>query len=140
SGVAGFCAAAAFDWVWQIGVIPLIALLLVAVALGSVDPRERQSPAGRSRLIGARVALALGAVAALWAIVVPFASTQAVRSSESNARAGRFAAALSDAATAARIEPGAASPRLQRALILEQLDDIPGATAAIAEAKVREPT
>jgi Flp pilus assembly protein TadD len=91
-------------------------------------------------LVGTRVALAVAALAALWAIIVPLASTVALRSSQSNARAGRFAAALSDTATAQRIEPGAASPHLQRALILEQLNDISGASAAIAQAQAREPT
>jgi tetratricopeptide (TPR) repeat protein len=140
SGVAGFCAAAAFDWVWQIGVIPLVAMLLVAVALGPTHDRETRSSVRPKRLVGTRVALAVAALAALWAIIVPLASTVALRSSQSNARAGRFAAALSDTATAQRIEPGAASPHLQRALILEQLNDISGASAAIAQAQAREPT
>jgi Flp pilus assembly protein TadD len=84
--------------------------------------------------------LAIGSVVALWAIIVPLSSTIAVRSSQSAAAAGRFSAALSDAATAQRLEPGAASPRLQRALVLEQIGDIPGASEAIAEAAAREPT
>jgi O-Antigen ligase len=139
AGIAGFCAAAAFDWVWQIGVMPLIALLLVAVALGPVHHAQRVSHARRRRMTS-MIALAVGALFALWAIIVPLSSTIAVRSSESAARAGHFRAALSDAATAQRLEPGAASPRLQRALVLEQLGDVKGAGQAIREAEAREPT
>jgi hypothetical protein len=140
AGVAAFCAPAAFDWVWQIGVVPLVALLLVAVALGPVHHRGRRSKLSWWRLDRTRVGLVIGAVVALWAIIVPLSSTIALRSSQSAVRAGDFTSALSDAATAQRIEPGAASPRLQRALILEQLDDITGAAQAISQAQAREPT
>ena len=94
----------------------------------------------RRRIDWTRVALLVGALAALWAIVVPLSATVAVRSSQDAVRAGHFTTALKDAATAQRIEPGAASPRLQRALILEQLKDIAGASKAIAQAEAREPT
>src|SRR6202012_5267938 len=33
AAVIGFCAAAAFDWIWQIGVVPMVVMLLVAVTL-----------------------------------------------------------------------------------------------------------
>jgi hypothetical protein len=139
AGVAAFGAAAAFDWVWQIGVMPLIALLLVAVALGPVHHRERRLRS-RSRIPVARLALVVAAAAGLWAIIVPLSSTIAVRQSQSAVRTGDFRAALSDAATAQKIEPGAASPRLQHALVLEQLGDIAGAVRAIGQATAREPT
>jgi tetratricopeptide (TPR) repeat protein len=70
---------------------------------------------------------------------VPLGETVAIRSSQSAARRGDYRAALNDAATAQRVEPGAATPRLQRALILEQLRDIPGASRAIEQAAQREP-
>jgi hypothetical protein len=145
AGVAAFCGAAAFDWVWQIGVMAVIAMLLVAVALGPIRQRTREpAPTERridwTRLDWTRVALAAGAIPPLWAIIVPLSATVAVRSSQDAVRAGHFTTALKDAATARRIEPGAASPRLQRALILEQLNDISGASQAIAQAEAREPT
>jgi O-antigen ligase/polysaccharide polymerase Wzy-like membrane protein len=153
AGVAAFCAAAAFDWVWQIGVMPLVAMLLAAVALGPVVERHppvappgHRASAGRSRVgLGrgrtwTRIALLAATLAALWAIVVPLASTIAVRSSEAAVRSGNFRAALSDASTAQRIEPAAATPRLQRALILEQLGEIRAASQSISQAEVREPT
>jgi O-antigen ligase len=138
AGVAAFCAAASFDWVWQLGVMPMIALLLVAVALGSVEHAKRRPTGAWWVPSRTRVVLGIGALLALWAIIVPLSSTIAGRSSQQAARAGEFATALSDAATAQRLEPGAASPRLQRALILERLGDIGGASQAIAQAAARE--
>lgn len=138
AGVAAFCAAAAFDWVWQIGVIPLVAMLLAAVAVGG------DGATGSGRLwrptARARIALGLAALPALWAIAVPLATTVAVRSSQSAASQGNFRAALDHAASAQQLEPGAASPRLQRALVLEQLRNVSGASQAIAAALAREPT
>jgi tetratricopeptide (TPR) repeat protein len=141
AGVAGFCAAAAFDWVWQIGVIPMVAMLLAAVAIGAPrvsvggDPARRRS----ARLLP-RLVLVLAALPALWAIARPLATTQSVRSSQSAAARDDFHAALSDALTAQHLEPGAASPRLQRALLLEQLGDTARAASAISQAEIREPT
>lgn len=153
AAVAAFCAAAAFDWVWQIGVMPVIAMLLAAAALGPTVERHQRlvlprrfrrdtrSRFGRAEVRTAtRIVFAAVAVAALWPVVVPLSSTVAVRASQAAVRAGDFRAALSDAATAQRIEPGAATPRLQHALILEQLGDIRGASEAIGEAEAREPT
>ncbi len=138
SATAAFCAAAAFDWVWQIGVVPMIAMLLIAAALGGDGESERR-PARRTGLV-ARVVLTVATVAGLWAIVVPLAQTIEVRASQTAVAKGDYATALKDVATAQNIEPSAATPRLQRALILEQLGDISGASAAIAQAQAREPT
>lgn len=136
AGFAAFCAAAAFDWVWQIGVMPLIAMLFAAVALAGGADQPRVG-AGRRRFIP-RVVLGILALACLWAIAIPLVETIEVRASQSAALRGNHRAALADAATAQNLEPGAASPRLQRALILEQLGDIPGARQAIAQAEARE--
>jgi O-Antigen ligase len=143
AALAAFCAAAAFDWVWQIGVMPLIALLLVAGALSDTSLRGESGAtelARRPRRVATRVAIGLATLPALWAIAIPLSSTVAVRSSQAAARAGNFSKALSEAATAQRIEPEAATPWLQRALILEQLNDIGGASQAIQEAEIREGT
>ncbi|MGI8863630.1 MAG: O-antigen ligase family protein [Solirubrobacteraceae bacterium] len=140
AGVAAFCAAAAFDWVWQIGAIPLIGLLLAAAALTGL--RERDQIGAERRLLDRRVTratLAVGTILALWAIVVPLSTAIAVRSSQAEAAKGNLRAALVDAATAQRLESSAASPRLERALILEQLGEVAGASQSIAQALGREP-
>jgi O-Antigen ligase len=149
AGVIAFCAAAAFDWVWQIGVVPMVAMLLVSVSV-LPDPERAEPTADRiapspraSRAlptwIAPRLMLVLGSALAMVLIAVPLASTVAVRASQKAVHAGNLAAALADANTARAIEPGAASPYLQRALVLEQENDISGAGTAIRAAIAREP-
>jgi hypothetical protein len=147
AGVIAFCAAASFDWIWQIGVVPMVAMLLVAVTVmpesapvwhpGASGPRASYT-AGRR--LGPRLALGLGSVLAVILITIPLASTVAVLASQAAAAKGQLAKALADANTAQAIEPGAASPYLQRAVVLEQANDISGASAAIKAAVAREPT
>jgi O-Antigen ligase len=146
AAVIGFCAAAAFDWVWQIGVVPMVVLLLAAVTLlpgeQAVGQPEASGPRASSlvrRLASPRLALALGSVLAIILILIPLASTVALNASQRAYKRGEIATALADADTARAIEPGAASPYVQRAVLLEQLNDIPGASAAITAALAREP-
>ena len=139
AGLIAFCTAAAFDWVWQLAAIALVALLLgVAILASEPDPvvhagvRERRWPT--------RIGLAALALLATVAIGIPFGTTAAIRSSQGDVSDGNLSAALSAAATAQRLEPYAASPRLQRALILERSGDLRDARAAIAQATAREST
>jgi hypothetical protein len=138
AGFAGFAAAAAFDWVWQIGVMPMVALLLAAVALSGLRDRERIGPG--QRLLVLRAVVVVAALVALWRIMVPLASTAQVRSSQSAAAVGAWPAALRDANVAQSLEPGAASPRVQLALVLEAVGDVRAARRALSQALVREPT
>jgi O-antigen ligase len=137
AGVAAFCAAAAFDWIWQIGVVPMIAMMLAAVVVSSLRDADPWPPGRRGLRV--RIGLALATLPALWGIAVPLATTVAVRTSQNQANRGQLQAALASAANAQRLSPGAASPRLQRALVLEQLGDVAGAGEAINEAVQRAP-
>jgi tetratricopeptide (TPR) repeat protein len=140
ASLAGFCAAAGYDWMWQLAVAPVAALLLGAAILAHHEQRAPAEPRLGWRRWAPRSAVAATAICALVAVAIPFAATAAIRSSQADVRAGHLHAALNDAATAQRLEPYAATPRLQRALILEQEGDLRGARAAIAEASEREPT
>lgn len=135
---AAFAAAAAFDWVWQIGVIPVVALLVAAVPVSGLRDRERIGPGQRLPVL--RAVIVLAALVALWRIMVPLASTVEVRSSQSAAAVGAWPAALRDANAAQSVEPGAASPRVQRALVLEAVGDLGAARRTLSEAVAREPT
>ncbi len=136
AGVAAFCAAAAFDWVWQIAAVPMVAMLLSAVCVAPTGAGERRP----SRQWLMRGLLGVGALVALWVILVPLATTVAVRRSQTAAQKGQLVTALRYAADAQQVEPGAYTPRLQRALLLEQLGNINGAALAIAQAEARSPT
>lgn len=170
-----FLTSAAFDWVWQVPVLPVAWLLLVAAAFaparalhvpGRRPPRPerertvrsgpRAAPAARATRAtratraawaawaaraprAPRAAVALAALACLAAIGVPLATTNALRASQAAASAHHGAAALTDARTALRIEPGAASAALQAALVLEQRHRIAAAVVQARAATRDEP-
>jgi O-Antigen ligase len=138
AGCAAFCLSAGFDWIWQIPVLPVAFLLLASVLAGAGAGSRRDGDRGLRPVL--RVALALPAVAALVAIAIPLASTAALRQSQADARAGDLAAALRAAKTAQNAQPGAATPRLQQALLLEARGALAPAAAAAAAATAREPT
>jgi hypothetical protein len=138
AGCFAFFLVAAADWTWQIPVLPAAALLLAATLVMAAGP----SP-GAERLLRRlplRIGLAVGALIAIVAIAIPLASTSLVRDSESAVRAGDLTAALTDARSAENVQPGAATPRLQQALILEIEGDLPAAAAAARAATEREST
>jgi hypothetical protein len=146
AAVFAFCAAASFDWIWQIGVVPMAMMLLAAVTFVPEHQPVGQSAASGPRASSAlrrrpspRLLLAPAAVLALILIAIPLSSTIAVTASQNAVRSGNLKQALTDANTAQAIEPGAASPYLQQALVLEQANDVSGATAAIQRAIAREP-
>jgi hypothetical protein len=125
-----------FDWTWKIPVISIATLLLLAVAITAGDPRAERG--GFSWLL--RAGIVALAVAALIAIAIPLASTSLVRQSQADARDGDSAAALEHARSAQNVQPGAATPRVQEALLLEAEGDYAGAEEAALAATEREPT
>jgi len=138
AGVVAFLVAAAFDWVWQLPVIPVAALLL-AGALISAGMRSRSNRRPNLRLV-ARAGLLVAAAAALVAITVPFTSARLLRESQSDALADNFPAAIEAARTAQNVQPSAAMPRLQQALLLEQQGQLDAAAKAARAAATREPS
>lgn len=134
-GCVAFCVAAGFDWTWQLAVIPIAFLMLSAVILtaGAYKPGGSLPWAGR-----ATVAV-LGLIA-LAAIAIPLASTTMVRESQSQARSGDISDALKSARTAVDIQPGAATPYMQKALVLELGQKLEPAARAARRATEKEPT
>ncbi len=121
AGFTVFLLTAAVDWMWQVPVVPVAVLLLACgllVARGGSDKprllgslagrRRRRRPCWRSSRSRSRS---------------PRSSL--VRQSEAEARAGDYPAALDDAKSAQNVEPGAATPRLQEALVLELMRRLP---------------
>jgi len=96
------------------------------------------SVSGRARLVW-QIGLGLLAVACLVGTGIPLATASDVRKSQSAAAAGNLDAALDDARSAARIEPGAATPQLQIALVLELQHQLPAAVGAAEHATRNEP-
>jgi Flp pilus assembly protein TadD len=76
----------------------------------------------------------------LIAIAIPMLSADAVRSSEGKLQAGDTSGALDDARFAADVEPWAASPKLQEAVVLEARGDVANAVVAARDATEAEST
>jgi len=139
AGFSALCITAVFDWMWQIPALPVAALLLASILVmraGEPGPGdERAGFAVPLRVVGAVVA-----VVAIVAIAIPLATTSLLRQSEADARQGDLSGALSDARSAENVQSGAAGPRLQQALVLETMGNLPAATEAARAATEREST
>lgn len=148
AALLAFMVGASVDWLWQLPVLPVVFMLLAASVLvpGRGPSLVRRRLAGRGEGAPAvsrpqRAARALGrggvivlAALALIATAVPLAAESDVRSSQNAAAASDLTAAAGDARSAIRIEPGASSPYLQLALVLELRHDLPPAVVAARHA------
>jgi len=141
-GIAAFMTAAAFEWVWEMAAIAAAVMALGAVIVAG---REERAPGSAAdpydpRPLAPRAILAVLALAALVAVVIPLAGALATRDSRAAAADGRLTAALGDSRTAERVQPYAATPHLQRALVLEEAGDLKRAAMAARVATTDEPT
>jgi O-antigen ligase len=138
-----FAIAAGVDYMWEIGVMPISFFMLSAVA---VDAGRSRRSAARTRTqqhrweIGWRVGTVAAAIGAVVLIYLPYQASTDLRASENDVNAGNLEAALSKAKSAAGLQPYAASPRLQEALVLERQGKYDQAAAAAREATQKEST
>jgi tetratricopeptide (TPR) repeat protein len=145
-----FVAFAGIDWLWELAVLPVTFLLLVAAIIGpeamsgaasgadrALEPRPPHSPRGRA---ATRIGLGALAVLALIAITLPHASTVLVRNSGEQLRSGELDSALDSAEMAETVEPYAATPKLEQALVLERSGKLAAAATAASDATRSEPT
>jgi hypothetical protein len=136
-GVAAFMTSAALEWVWELAAIAVAVMLLGAVIVaGRDDVPDAPGPARPAP----RVLLGLLAIACLGAVLVPLSAAVSTRESRSAAASGDLTAALRDNSAAERLQPYAATPHLQRALLLEESGALGAAGAAAAKATAEEPT
>jgi O-antigen ligase len=135
AALLAFTLSANVDWIWQMPVLPTAFLLLAAAVLA---PETRRAVASRTMFV-VRIGMVLTALACLVAIGIPLATAAAVRQSQQAATSGNTTLAFAYARTAARLEPGAATPQLQEALVLELRHDLPDALVAADRATRNEP-
>jgi tetratricopeptide (TPR) repeat protein len=127
--------------------VPALPAAFILLAAATLAPRhvrrrlDRGAPAARTRSasLPVRAGAIILSLACLVGIGIPLATTIAVRQSQTAASQGNAAAALADARRAARIEPQAATPQVQLALVFELRRDFPAAVDAARHAASNEP-
>ncbi len=148
AALVAFAVSASFDWIWQVPVLPVAFLALAAASLaphrrkgilaGDSEPLDRSWRGSRGRL-GVRGGAILLALASVVAIGVPLAITNDLRNSQTSFTAGNTAQALTEARAATRLEPDAAGPQIQAALVLEARRQYTAAASAAQRATSDEP-
>lgn len=141
AAAAAFALAATFDWVWELTVLPVAFLLLAAAILGpdAVAPSDGPQP-HRALPIGARLALVLLSITGITVIAWTLATANLLADARLDTASGDLPGALGRTRRAVDLMPGSAHPRLQEALVLEDLGDLEAAAAAAKRAAENEPT
>jgi hypothetical protein len=128
--VVAYAAGAGLDWLWEIPGVTITAVACLGLLTGPAFAATRRVPGRRAAGVITASALAAGAALLLVAQL-------ALDASRREARDGHLPAAFAVARTAARLEPWAAEPRVQLALVSEQYGDTHAARAWIGAAARR---
>ena len=136
----GFLLAAGIDWMWELTAVGAVGVLCLGLLTGSGAGRRPSVPSSESARSPriARAALTALAVAAIAAQAPPLLSQLHLDDSRAAAAARRPAAAAAEARRAHVLEPWAASPLLQLALLEEQAGDLRRADAFVRNALTRD--
>jgi hypothetical protein len=151
--VAGFLGAAlaflvgaGLDWMWQLTAVALVGICCIAILSGPVAAMGSRELAlvtmEAPRVPRRRFPILLAVTVVAWLFVcaaaIPLLSDLEVRKSQSAFRAGDAQLALNRAGEARRIQPWAATPYLQLALVQESLADYGAARRSIRGALERD--
>ena len=134
AGCLAFVLTAAFDWVWEVAVVPIAFLLLASVLVSAGERRREGALPWRTRAVAVVVS-----IAAMVAIAIPLAAASSLQQSQAAVRSGNYPKALEEARSGQLVEPFAAAYPLQEALVLEQLGRLASAESKALLATRREP-
>jgi hypothetical protein len=139
--LSAFAVAAAIDWMWELTVVALMAITAIALLTGRAteDADAATPPAGESAALPLwpRVAAACACLGLVVAAAIPLLAQREIDKSERAAGRGDLTSALDAADRARAIQPWAATPRMQLALVYEQQGDLAAARSAIGSAIAR---
>jgi O-Antigen ligase len=133
-----FAFAAGIDWMWELTIVPVVGFACLGLLAGAWPSDVREA---RTRLPA--VARAVTVVVALFLAATqasPLLSSLELGESEAAAARGDASAALEHARSARDLQPWAASPYLQLALVAEQAGDLNAARRWIVDAIDRDRT
>jgi hypothetical protein len=126
--VLTFLTAAAFDWVWELTIVAVIAVACLGLLVGPgtlpvARLRVAERPERPSRPLaryGLGVAVIVGGWLVVCAIAIPLLAGARIKASQDAVARGDYPKAVGDALAARSIQPWSAAPYQQLALIGEQ--------------------
>ena len=127
---------AGVDWMWELTAVTLVGVFALGLLTGPATATPGTATFAPGRLAAALAVAVAGAVVTVEAISL-LRDVQ-VRRSQANARAGNLRAARSHAADATKLEPWAATPYVQLALVDEAAGEVASARGAIGRALRRD--
>jgi O-antigen ligase len=144
--LAAFVLGSAIDWMWELTIVGLVAVVALGMLAGFATLPEsgvrRPDSAGRDesdvRVRVLRVTAVAAALAAVMFIAVPMFAQERLEESQAAAEAGDMAKARASAADARSLEPWAATPHVQLALLAEKAGDLTEARRHIEDALERD--
>jgi tetratricopeptide (TPR) repeat protein len=132
--------AVGIDWMWQLTVVSVVAMVVLGLLVGGGTARPHEVVPMR----GARWALRIGVVvlgsAVIVALAIPVLAELRIERSQAAVGRGDAETAAAQASSARKIEPWASTPYLQLALVEEQVGDLKSALRWIHGAVKRDPT
>lgn len=149
SGLAAFIFAAGIDWIWELTAVSVVGFAFLGLLTGSgsaglerlrVVAEEDAAPRRQRLGFGAGVAVVATAWLLICAHAIPLLAGLKLRESQTAVARGNVDRAAADALSARNIEPWAASPYRQLALVTERVGALAAARRWIAEAIQRDPT
>ncbi len=138
--LAAFMVGAGIDWMWELTVVSVVGIVCLALLVGPATAGPRERVARRVPRLGpaARAAAVGLCVIAVCLEGILFLSNMRLDQSQAAASRGDTRAATTVAQDAKSLQPWAASPYLQLALLREQSGDLRGARTRIGEALDRD--
>ena len=141
--LAGFLLALALDWMWELPVVGAVGVAAIALLVGpaTLAPGQSEAP-GRRRprlAIAARAAVVVAALCLIAGQAIPLVAQDNVQISQDHFAAAQLDEAHDAALDAVDVQPWAASPHLQLALVEEARGDLAAAREEIDEAIERDP-
>jgi O-antigen ligase len=153
--LAAFALAAAIDWMWELTIVGLVAVVALGMLVGYATLPAAEGPEGAEgaasrrarasrhdrgevRRRALRTAAFAVSLAAIMCVAVPMLANERLEQSQAASERGDVAEAVDAAEGARSLQPWAASPYLQLALVEEQAGDLRQANRYIADALERD--
>jgi O-antigen ligase len=140
-----FAVGAGLDWFWEIAAVAVVFFVAAGILVAARCGQLARNPSGNGTVPGSgegRFGLAVAGLAIAWiaavALIGPLLVERELEASQSAIASGAIAGAVDHAETARSIEPFAASPYVQLALIAELQSEYARAAELLTQAIDRE--